>query len=330
MSSSKSAAVSFIIPCFNMERWIEQAIESCLRQKNIRPDVIVIDDGSSDRSLEIIQRFGGRIRWESFTENRGVNAARNRGLSLATGDFVLFLDADDLLAPDIIYWQATLLEDQGGDICYGDWQWLVTNQNGTARFQRNPKKRQREDDLTVSLLKDWWCPPFSYLYRKSFILRHKIFWNQNLGFPDDFEYILRVSLQCPRVVHLPAVTGYYRKHTGKRLSEIAREQWMKNIVFIYELAEDELKKQGRWKEPYVDAVCSGYLNIGRHMFSHDPRYFRQMLDKIHRLKPGFRAARKRYRWAAKLLGYEQAERLSWFKRRVRGAIESSVTRILRR
>src|SRR5262245_9102291 len=91
--------VSILIPCFNAERWIGQAIESALSQTYLAKEVIVVDDGSHDGSLDIIKSFGDRIRWETGP-NRGGNVARNRLLELANGTWLQYLDADDYLEPD--------------------------------------------------------------------------------------------------------------------------------------------------------------------------------------------------------------------------------------
>jgi glycosyltransferase involved in cell wall biosynthesis len=103
-----SPLVSIIIPCYNAARYIGEAIESALRQTYPRKEVIVIDDGSTDDSLEVIRSFGDAIRWETW-QNRGGGAARNRGLQLARGDLIQFLDADDLLLPQKIERQITSL-----------------------------------------------------------------------------------------------------------------------------------------------------------------------------------------------------------------------------
>ena len=88
--------ISILIPCFKAERWIAQAIESALAQTWPEKEVIVVDDGSTDGSLEVIKSFGDRIRWETGP-NRGGNAARNRLLELARGEWLQYLDADDYL-----------------------------------------------------------------------------------------------------------------------------------------------------------------------------------------------------------------------------------------
>jgi len=90
--------VSILIPCFNAERWLGIAIESALEQTGPAIEVIVVDDGSTDRSLEVIRSFEGRIRWESGP-NKGAPTTRNRLLQLSRGEWLQFLDADDYLRP---------------------------------------------------------------------------------------------------------------------------------------------------------------------------------------------------------------------------------------
>ena len=88
--------VSIIIPCYNNEAFVKQAIESALQQTYTNVEIIVIDDGSTDGSLEIIRSFENHIQWETGS-NQGAPKARNRGLELAQGEYIRFLDADDIL-----------------------------------------------------------------------------------------------------------------------------------------------------------------------------------------------------------------------------------------
>lgn len=83
--------VSIIIPCYNSELYIAEAIECSFNQTYSNVEVIVVDDGSTDRSVEIIKSFGDRIRFEKI-DHQGACAARNRGLELSQGEFIQFLD----------------------------------------------------------------------------------------------------------------------------------------------------------------------------------------------------------------------------------------------
>src|SRR5690554_4279716 len=93
--------VSIIIPCFNREQLVGCAINSALKQSYRNIEIIVVDDGSTDRSWQVIEAYGRSIQAVRI-ENGGAPRARNHGLRLATGRFIKFLDSDDLLPPDSI------------------------------------------------------------------------------------------------------------------------------------------------------------------------------------------------------------------------------------
>lgn len=101
MTLMAESMVSVVIPCYNSGPWVGECIQSALDQTWSDTEIIMIDDGSTDDSREVIASFGDRVRHE-FGPNRGGAAARNRGLALSEGDWVQFLDADDLLMPDCI------------------------------------------------------------------------------------------------------------------------------------------------------------------------------------------------------------------------------------
>src|SRR3954470_2799092 len=110
--------VSILIPCYNAERWIAQAIESALAQTWPEKEVIVVNDGSTDGSLDVIKTFDGRIRWETGP-NRGGNVARNRLLELAHGRWLQYLDADDYLLPKKLAHQMEVVaRDSEVDVVY--------------------------------------------------------------------------------------------------------------------------------------------------------------------------------------------------------------------
>ena len=116
-----SPLVSIVIPVYNGERFVADAIESALAQTYPHKEVIVIDDGSTDRTAEVLRGFGERIRFETGP-NRGGSAARNRGVELARGELIQFLDADDLLHPEKLERQVpAVLERQAEVVCTG-WQ----------------------------------------------------------------------------------------------------------------------------------------------------------------------------------------------------------------
>jgi glycosyltransferase involved in cell wall biosynthesis len=105
-----TALVSVVIPCFNEEPFLAEAIESALEQTYPNVETIVVDDGSTDGSAAVAKQFGERVRVSSKT-NGGLASARNLGIDVARGEFLTFLDGDDILRPDFVARTKALLDE---------------------------------------------------------------------------------------------------------------------------------------------------------------------------------------------------------------------------
>lgn len=103
-------SISVIIPAYNAEKYLAEAIESALHQTRPAKEIVVVDDGSSDRTREVVQSFGEKVRIIQHEANQGVGAARNTGVAASDGDYVAFLDADDKWLPEHLENLAGLLD----------------------------------------------------------------------------------------------------------------------------------------------------------------------------------------------------------------------------
>jgi glycosyltransferase involved in cell wall biosynthesis len=133
--------VSIVIPCYNCESFIKEAIDSALAQTYQNVEVIVINDGSTDNSSIVIESFEGRIRVES-TINQGVQLARNRGLELARGEYIKFLDSDDVLLPDCIERQVSQASEfprESRTVVYGDPVWTDSHLQPIRGYASRPQ-----------------------------------------------------------------------------------------------------------------------------------------------------------------------------------------------
>lgn len=116
------ARVSIVIPCYNQAAYAAEAIESALAQSHPEIEVIAVDDGSTDETPAVLAAYAGRIRVISQA-NRGLAGARNSGLCAASGDYLLFLDSDDTIAPTMVARLASLLDAHPGwGLAYAAWQ----------------------------------------------------------------------------------------------------------------------------------------------------------------------------------------------------------------
>lgn len=180
--------VSIIIPCFNAEKLIGEAIQSALDQTCPHVEVIVIDDGSSDGSLAVIRSFGDRIRWETGP-NRGAAAARNRGLAMARGEFIQFTDADDLLVPTKIERHLPEVLRSHADVvfCEGDTVEPRTREEETRFWYVDA-----DDDGVLYILKEGIATP-APLHRKKNLLAVGGFREE---LPNSQEYDLHLRMAC--------------------------------------------------------------------------------------------------------------------------------------
>ncbi|MCB1122444.1 MAG: glycosyltransferase [Verrucomicrobiae bacterium] len=112
--------VSTIIPNYNRATLVKETIDNMLQQTWEDHEIIVVDDGSTDNSVEILKAYGDRIK-VICQKNQGVGAARNNGLEVANGEYIQFMDSDDLAGPRKVENQVIALEDHRADVIYGPW-----------------------------------------------------------------------------------------------------------------------------------------------------------------------------------------------------------------
>lgn len=205
--------VSVIIPSYNCDRFIVQAIESVLCQKDCSYEILVIDDGSTDSTEEVLAPYRDRIRYIK-QENQGVAAARNHGIAIAKADFIAFLDADDYLAPDKLSRQAEILK-QRPDLGMVHSGWQRVDAEGKKLLDVRPWEYIPELNLETWLR---WKPvlPSAMMFRRE--------WLQYVGgfdprFPpaEDTNLVLKLALKGCKTAWLRQVTVFYRQHDASAM-----------------------------------------------------------------------------------------------------------------
>jgi glycosyltransferase involved in cell wall biosynthesis len=220
--------VSIIIPCHNAAPWLAATIESALAQTWAPVEIMVIDDGSTDGSPAVAQGFAARGVRLHTQPNRGASAARNRGLREAQGEFIQFLDADDLLAPDKIRRQLHRLQAaEPGAIASGAWT-RFHRDPAEGRFVPEPTWRDL-DGLEFLLLHyeaGWMMVPAAWLCPRR-VLDAAGPWDEALSLNDDGEYFGRAVLQARGILFCAEAQAFYRsglpgslsRRTGRRALE---------------------------------------------------------------------------------------------------------------
>lgn len=223
-----SPTVSVVIACFNAEATIGETVESALAQTWLDLEIIAVDDGSTDGSAKILRGFGGRIRAESGP-NRGAGAARNRGTALASGAYLQYLDADDLLAPQAIKTRLAALRESDADVAYGDWRRFATGADGSRRLGEIVARRMEDvdPDPEVACATAFWSPPAALLYTRR-IVEVIAGWNERLPVIQDARFLFDAARRGARFVHVAGVSAFYR-HAGRSLSRGNERNFMLDV-----------------------------------------------------------------------------------------------------
>lgn len=122
-----SPLVSIITPIYNADKYLEATLTSIQNQTYGHWELILIDDASTDRSSLLARKFyteDARIKYERMAQNSGTAVCRNRGIELANGDYIAFLDADDLWVPDKLEMQLEFMQRQACDVSFSSYQWI--------------------------------------------------------------------------------------------------------------------------------------------------------------------------------------------------------------
>ena len=226
--------VSILIPAYNSEAWIADTLRSAIGQTWQRKEIIVVDDGSSDRTAEVAQRFASAGVAVVSVQNQGAAAARNHALKLSQGDYIQWLDADDLLAPDKIERQLAALKEGDSKRLLLSSPWAYFNyRTNRARF------------VPTSLWHD--LSPVEWLLRKmsenlhmqtgTWLTSRELAdaagpWDTRLMSDDDGEYYCRILLASEGTRFVPESKVFYRVTSSSRWSYVGTSDKKKNALLL--------------------------------------------------------------------------------------------------
>lgn len=258
--STKQPLVSIIIPCYNSARFLRATLQSCLAQtwKNI--EIVIVDDGSTDESLEVIKSFDTHVRWDSGP-NRGACAARNRGLELAEGDYIQFLDADDLLSPNKIQTQLSELEGHSvRSVAYCKWGMFREADVSDVIFKDRKEHVNYSCPLDMLLsmwMNDWYLPSHSWIFHRS-LVEESGGWREDLSQHDDWEFFTRLLLRANSATFVREATAYYRKGHSSLSSAGPSDTHIRSQLQAAILREEAIRRQEDTERVRVAAARNYY------------------------------------------------------------------------
>jgi glycosyltransferase involved in cell wall biosynthesis len=288
--------VSILIPAYNAQHWIADAIKSALAQTWQRKEVVIVDDGSSDETLRVASEFAANGVCVVTQPNQGAAAARNKAFSVCQGDYIQWLDADDLLAPDKVEKQLDEVEKcfSRRTLLSGAWAYFMYRKR-KAHFSPTPL----------------WCDltPTEWMLRKmgqnlhmqtdNWLVSRELSaaagpWDARLWRDNDGEYFARVILASDGVRFIPEAKSYYRAAGFKSISHIGGSSKKLESLLL------SMKLHIRYLRSLEDsertrAACINYIRTWL------PEFCPYRLDLVEELK----------RITSELGGHSEEPRLSW-------------------
>lgn len=216
MTTHEYVKVSVVIPAYNAGLWIGEAIESVLNQSFHRLELIVVDDGSNDDTLSIAKSFTDpRIRF-LHQENRGLSAARNAGIRESRGEYVAFLDADDIFRPNKLEHQVWAL-DQKPDLALVTCGFEVVDERRGSVGEQRPWLAQPNIDLQSLLFVNPVLP--STLVVRGSVFESVGFFDETLHRYEDWEFSLRLATAGHQLEYVKQVLVEYRRHGANQSTD---------------------------------------------------------------------------------------------------------------
>ena len=304
--------VSILIPAYNAQKWLGETLRSAVAQTWPRTEIIIVDDGSKDDTLAVAKRFEAKNVLIVSEENCSAAGARNHAFSLCQGDYIQWLDADDLLSPGKIAHQMEVLERAESKRTVASCSWgLFLYRYRHAKFVPSPLWHDLSPAEWIARKMEGNC----YMQTASWLVSRAITvaagpWDTRLTVDDDGEYFCRILLQSDYARFVPESKVYYRKAGASNVSFIGQSsakmeaQWISMQLHIEYLRSLDDSARAR-------AACVTYLNDWvSNFYPERPDLVQQLRQMAESLGGTLRSPTLswKYSWIETLFGWETAKR----------------------
>ena len=276
----RAGRMSIVIPSFNAAATIGETINSACAQEYVDHEVVVIDDGSTDRSLEIARSFEPLVRVLSGP-NRGASATRNRGIDATVGEWIVFLDADDLLVSGTLRRRLETAQATGADVVVCDWQELLAREDGTIDAAvRSVDLAGLEADAETGCARHIWATTAALLYRRGLVERIGGF-RDDLPVIQDARFLFDAAYHGARFAHSPHVGARYRL-LPQSLSRRDPAQFWRDVLLNGRQIEALWRARGLLSARHREALKGIYNDAARGLFAAaDSQYFEAVASLRH-------------------------------------------------
>ena len=323
---ASAAVVSVVIPCRDAEAWIGEAVTSAVEQDDVDVDLVVVDDGSRDRSVEVATEASRGALTLVRQRPSGVSRARNAGTRVARGAFVQYLDADDVLTRGTLAARVRALETTGADVAYCDWVRIKLGADKNW-LPAGEVRRVLSERPEIELLNAAWWPPGALLYRRAIVDRI-LPWREDLPIVQDARFQQDAAIAGGAFVHVPGVGLAYRVHSGGSLSSRDPVAFLDDCFHSVSDLHARFASSGSLDSARRRVLARAYSHVVRGYFQHDRTKFIRALARARELDPDFvPSGPTGLKLLSRAIGYPRAERVAagWraVKRRARTRVSGA-------
>ena len=234
--------VSVCIPAYNSEEFIAKAIDSILNQTYKSIEIIVCNDGSTDNTHKILDKYIEKGVKVIYQENRGQCAAANTAFKASTGDYIKFFDADDILSPEFIENQIKKINGRKDAIASAEWGRFYNNDIET--FKLNPESVWRDMKSIDWLVESLYHGP-NMMQCALFLIPRNVLeksglWDERLSLINDFDFFIRVLLSANEVLFTNSAKLFYRSGLENSLSRQKTRKAYESAILSTELGVESL------------------------------------------------------------------------------------------
>jgi glycosyltransferase involved in cell wall biosynthesis len=303
--------VSILIPLYNSEKYIAETIQSCLNQSYNNIEIIIVDDGSTDNSYKIAKSFENDTIKVYKQENKGACAARNLAFEKSSGDYIQYLDADDILSSNKIESQLACFKQYGNNVITScKWDRFYNNINEAKFPDRQTYKTYEKsiDWILDSINKNDMGQTSIWLTPRN-IIEKTGKWNEKLTINQDGEFFHRVLLNVNSVIFCENAYVYYRSGDKNSITYTTNKR-AESLLSSYMLMEQYLLKKED-TERIRRACYKKYLRFIYENYSYKKNLIETAKQRIKNL--GFQKLEpyggKNFKKIAKIIGFENTLKL---------------------
>ena len=232
----QTTEVSVIIPIYNAEQYLKRCLDSICGQTLRNIEIICINDASTDKSLNILNEYAekdNRIKLVNLEHNQGESIARNTGLAMAKGEYIGFVDNDDMLDPDFYEKLYLKAKETNADIAKGEV--LEIDYDGKEHYGKINKKILENNNKMYFVI-NWWTA----IFRKSLIIENNIDFPKEFSLGGDIVFLNRCVLSAQKVVTVNDVLYHYYRREDSGDSKVLSSEKIKSVLRAYEIILDNV------------------------------------------------------------------------------------------